>query len=55
MTWLGPWGRPAQAINEIVNGTKPITAETALELAGAFDTSAELWINLEVQYKLALD
>lgn len=47
-------GRPALAINEIVNGTRPITAETALELAVAFDTSTELWTNLEVQCRLAL-
>jgi HTH-type transcriptional regulator/antitoxin HigA len=47
-------GRPTQAINEIVKGSKQITPETALELGEAFGTSAELWTNLEAQYRLAL-
>lgn len=47
-------GRPVQAINEIVKGTKQITPETALELAEAFGTSAEFWTNLEAQYRLTL-
>lgn len=47
-------GRPAQAVSEIVNGKKQITAETALELAEAFGTSAEFWMNLEVGYRLDL-
>ena len=46
-------GRPIQAINEIVNGKKRITAETAKELALAFGTSADLWMNLENAYRLA--
>jgi len=45
-------GRPPQAISEIVRGTKQITPETALELAQAFDTSAEVWTNLEANYRL---
>jgi addiction module HigA family antidote len=48
----GIMGRPTQAINKIVKGTKQITPETALELAEAFGTSAELWTNLEAQYRL---
>lgn len=47
-------GRPPQAINEIINGTKRITPETALELAEALGTSAELWTNIEAKYRLAL-
>lgn len=47
-------GRPPQAINEIIRGTKRITPETALELAAAFETSAELWLNLEANYRLHL-
>lgn len=46
--------RPAQAINEIINGTKQITPETAIELGAAFSTTAELWMNLEVNYRLWL-
>lgn len=46
--------RPPQAISEIVRGSKQITPETALELAAAFDTSAEVWMNLEANYRLQL-
>lgn len=45
-------GRPPQAINEIIQGIKQVTPETALELAAAFGTSAELWMNLEIHYRL---
>jgi HTH-type transcriptional regulator/antitoxin HigA len=45
--------RPLQVVNEIVRGRKRITAETAKELAAAFGTSAELWLNLEAAYRLA--
>ncbi len=47
-------GRPEQAISEIVQGTKRITPETALELGEALGTSAELWVNLESKYRLRL-
>jgi HTH-type transcriptional regulator / antitoxin HigA len=47
-------GRPEQAISEIVQGTKRITPETALELSRAFDTSADLWLGLETKYRLRL-
>jgi len=30
---------------------KRITARTVIELAAAFGTSAELWLNLEVNYR----
>ena len=46
-------GRPVQVVNEIVNGRKGITAETAKQLAAAFGTSAELWLNLESAYRLS--
>lgn len=45
-------GRPAQAISEIIRGVKQITPDTALELAQAFGTSPELWINLESSFRL---
>lgn len=47
-------GRPVQTVNEIVNGKKRITPQTAQELARAFGTSAEFWMNLEASYRLAL-
>ncbi len=46
--------RPPQAINEIIQGTKKITPETALELSDAFGTSADFWNNLEANYRLHL-
>lgn len=44
--------RPAQALSEIINAKKQVTPETALELAEALGTSAELWLNLESNYRL---
>jgi|GEM_PF-194973 len=46
--------RPVQAIAEILQGHKQITPETAQELAAALGTSAEVWMNLETAYRLAL-
>ena len=45
-------GRPLRSINEIINGKKAITAETAIGLGDAFGTSAEYWMNLEGAYRL---
>lgn len=45
-------GRPYQAINEIVNSSKQITPDTARELAKAFSTSMDFWMNLEANFRL---
>ncbi|MDO5286368.1 MAG: HigA family addiction module antitoxin [Actinomycetia bacterium] len=45
-------GVPPRRINEIVHGTRGITADTALRLARYFGTSAELWMNLQTSYEL---
>ncbi len=45
-------GRPLQSINQIINGKKAITAQTAKELGLAFGTDPEVWMNLETQWKL---
>src|SRR5258708_37236195 len=45
-------GRPVQAVSEILNGRKQIVTETALALAEALGTRAELWINLQRAYDL---
>jgi addiction module HigA family antidote len=50
----GILGRPAQAISEIVQGSKRITAETALELSAALGTSAEVWLQLDAGYRLRM-
>ncbi|WP_082505495.1 helix-turn-helix domain-containing protein [Deinococcus sp. Leaf326] len=44
--------RPAQAINEIINGKKRITAETAYALASALGINEEIWLRLESNYQL---
>ena len=43
-----------QRINEIVNGKRGITPETAWLLAGAFGTTPEFWTNLQAAHDLAL-
>jgi len=46
-------GRPLNAINEIINGKKAITAETALELEEVMpEIPARFWLNLETDYQL---
>lgn len=46
-------GRPLPVLNQIIAGKKAITPETAHELGEAFGTSSELWLNLEMAYRLA--
>jgi addiction module HigA family antidote len=41
-------------INEIVQGKRAITADTALRLGRFFGTSAEVWMNLQAHYDLEL-
>jgi addiction module HigA family antidote len=38
---------PARRINEIVHGTRGITADTALRLGRYFGTTAQFWLNLQ--------
>lgn len=45
---------PARRINEIVHGTRGVTADTALRLAQYFGTSSQFWLNLQNQYDLAV-
>lgn len=45
-------GRPVQAVNEIINGRKVITTETAKAIGLALGTGPELWLNLETAYRL---
>ncbi|MBN1319631.1 MAG: HigA family addiction module antidote protein [Thermoleophilia bacterium] len=47
-------GRPAQAINEIVRGSKSLTPETALQLERVVGVAAHIWLGLEAEYRLAL-
>ena len=43
---------PPRRINEIVHGTRAITADTALRLARFFRTSDKFWMNLQMRYDL---
>ena len=46
-------GRPLNAINEIINGKKAITVETALQLEAVMpEIPARFWLNLETDYQL---
>lgn len=45
--------RPINAINEIINGKKAITAETALQLEEVMpEIPAKFWLNLETDFQL---
>ena len=44
--------RPLRLVNEIINGKKGITPETAREFGAALGTSAEFWMNLNTAYQL---
>ncbi|WP_168581659.1 HigA family addiction module antitoxin [Gephyromycinifex aptenodytis] len=46
--------RPAQLVSAIVAGKKSITPETATQIAAALGTSAQMWLNLQDSYDLAL-
>lgn len=43
---------PPRRINEIVKGSRSITANTALRLARYFETSERFWLNLQSHYDL---
>lgn len=45
---------PPRRINEIVHGTRAITADTALRLARFFGTSDRFWMNLQMRYDLEI-
>ncbi len=45
---------PASRIAGIVAGTRAITADTALRLGEYFQTSPEMWMNLQASYEMRL-
>ena len=47
-------GRPYQVVNGILNGKREITPETALQIAAALGSSAEMWVRMEAEYRLHL-
>jgi addiction module HigA family antidote len=46
---------PPRRINEIVQGKRAITADTALRLARFFGSSERFWLNLQVRYDLEVE
>lgn len=46
---------PPRRINEIVHGTRAVTADTALRLARYFGTSDHFWLNLQARYDLEVE
>lgn len=46
---------PAPRINEIVHGTRRISADTALRLARYFGTTERFWLNLQARYDLEVE
>ncbi|MSQ30978.1 MAG: addiction module antidote protein, HigA family [Dehalococcoidia bacterium] len=46
---------PARRINEIVHGTRAVSADTALRLARYFGMSERFWLNLQTQYDLDVE
>ena len=41
---------PPSRISDIVNGARPITADTALRLGLFFSMDARFWLNLQTEY-----
>ena len=46
---------PARRINEIVQGKRSITPNTALRLSKFFGLSERFWVNLQARYVLELE
>ena len=46
---------PPRRINEIVQGKRAVTADTALRFARHFGTSERFWLNLQARYDLEIE
>jgi addiction module HigA family antidote len=46
---------PPRRINEIVRGSRGISADTALRLARYFGTSDRFWLNLQARHDLEVE
>ncbi len=47
-------GVPTNRVTSIINGKRAITADTALRLSAAFDTTPEFWMNLQDHFDLSI-
>lgn len=52
--FAGLIGMPYTAFNEIINGKRPITTDTALKIEAATGISANIWIGLQTDYNLQM-
>ncbi|MGH2630061.1 MAG: HigA family addiction module antitoxin [Actinomycetota bacterium] len=46
---------PPRRINEIVHGTRSVSADSALRLGRYFGTTERFWLNLQAQYDLDVE
>jgi len=46
-------GIPTNRVTSIVNGTRSVTADTALRLARYFGTTPKFWVNLQAAHDLS--
>ena len=45
-------GVPPNAVTEILNGERSVTAQMAIRLGHAFGTTAQFWLNLQTTHDL---
>jgi addiction module HigA family antidote len=45
---------PPSRISEVVNGHRPITADTALRLGLFFNMEPRFWLNLQLEYDMRM-
>lgn len=50
--FAGIIGMPYTAFNEIINGKRPITTDTALKIEAATGIAADLWLGLQADYNM---
>lgn len=43
---------PANRVNQIINGKRSVTGDTAIRFSLALNTSAEFWLRLQDRYEL---
>ena len=46
---------PTQRVNEIIRGKRGVSPETAWLLSQAFGTTPQFWLNLQMNYDLAIN
>lgn len=52
--FAGIIGMPYTAFNEIINGKRPITTDTALKIEAATGIAATIWVGLQADYNMQI-